>query len=47
MNNFNQDALEVKELLALMTEEEKREAFMLLKGMLVGKELAQQEKESA
>lgn len=47
MKNIKENALDVKKLIDLMSETEKREAFMLLKGMLVGKELAQQEKEPA
>ena len=46
MKNIKENALDVKKLIDSMSETEKREAFMLLKGMLVGKELAEQ-KESA
>ena len=47
MSQLKEEALDIKNLINLMSESEKREAFTLLKGMLIGKELAQQDKEPA
>ena len=47
MAELKQEALDIKKLIDLMDEAEKKEAFTLLKGMLLGKELAKQQKESA
>lgn len=40
-------ALEFKRLVDLMTDEEKKQALALLQGMLIGKELAADRKETA
>lgn len=47
MSELLNSGVDIKKLLNLLTEEEKKQAFALLQGMIIGKELEKQQKETA
>ena len=47
MGKLLAESKDIKSFIDKLTDEEKKQALALLQGMIIGKELAQQQKESA